>query len=156
LLPGFSVMADLEEKFPRLRELQDVGIHRAVAADPDVVLVIDEHAVLVVGPFVARRRPSPPLNKVACHVEFEDWRRRNTAIRLRRVESGVLIVVVESSGAAVHPNVIVRIDKDTANLAEHPIVGQRLRPEWIRLELRDALRDCREGEDEESDAGENV
>ncbi len=59
--------------------------------------------------------------------------------RLTRIERSVLIVVIQRSGAASHPNVIVRIDEDAAHLAEHPIVRQLLRPVWIRFELRHIL-----------------
>ena len=35
-----------------------------------------------------------------------------------------------------HPDVVVRIDGDAADLAGHPFVRQRLRPQRIRLEQR--------------------
>ncbi len=62
---GFSVVADLEEKLAGLRELQDVGVLFGVAAHPDVVFVVDEHAVFVVGPLVTLARAAPSLNEVA-------------------------------------------------------------------------------------------
>jgi hypothetical protein len=146
------VVADLQQKPPGFGELQDVGVLGAVAADPNVVFVVDEHAVLVVGPLVIGRWPAPRLQKVSGQVEFKDGRRRDAAIGLRRVESRVLVVVVQSSGAAVYPNMIVRVDKDTADLTEHPVVRQRLRPGRIRFEPRHGLRrrGNREGEEREA------
>ena len=56
---------------------------RAAAADPDVVLVVDEHAVLAVGPVepVRRVRPSARRN-LPFGVELEQRRRRLRALRL--------------------------------------------------------------------------
>ena len=71
------------------------------------------------------------------------------------VESSVLVVVIQSSGAAGHPNVIVRIHENTAHLAEHPIVRQLLGPVWIGFKLRRVLRERGKGKGEENDPGRN-
>ena len=46
-------VADLQQELAVLGELQDVGVLLAVAADPDVALVVDVDAVVRLRPFVA-------------------------------------------------------------------------------------------------------
>ena len=72
---GLSVMADLKQVLSILRELQNVRIVHAIAADPDVVFVIDEHPMQVVRPFVTLPGSTPALNQIAGHIEFQ-YRRR--------------------------------------------------------------------------------
>ena len=58
LLPLFLPLpADLHEELAVLRELQDVRVGAAVAADPDVALVVDGDAVVRLGPLVALAGP---------------------------------------------------------------------------------------------------
>ena len=45
-------MADLKEEFAGFSKLENVGVFLGVASHPDVVLIVDEDAVLIVGPFV--------------------------------------------------------------------------------------------------------
>src|SRR6266571_2622928 len=50
---------DLHQKFPVLGEFQDVGVLRAVAADPHVALVVDKNPVVRLRPLVALCRAAP-------------------------------------------------------------------------------------------------
>jgi hypothetical protein len=40
------------------------------------------------------------------------------------------------------PDVVLTVDSDAGHLAEHPVAGQRLRPEWLRLEAWNGFRFC--------------
>jgi len=116
-------MANLQQKLPGVRKLQNVSVLWAVAANPYVVFVVHEHAVFVVRPFIFGRRAAPGLHQIPSHVEFQNRRRRNTAIGLRRIERRVLVVVIQRSRPAGHPDVIVRIDKDAAHLPSIQLCG---------------------------------
>jgi len=110
---GHSVFADLQQKLPGLREFKDLRILAAVTANPDVVLVINEDAVFHVGPFVAGPGPAPCLYQVPGHIEFDDRRRGDTAIRLRRNIGRELVIVLKAARPVRDPDVVVGIDKDS-------------------------------------------
>ena len=54
-----TLMADLQQKLALLRELQNLRIAPAVARKPDIVLVVDENAVLRLGPFISLALTTP-------------------------------------------------------------------------------------------------
>jgi hypothetical protein len=58
---------------------------RPVAADPDVVHVVEREAVVRRGPVVALAGAAPGVHEVALGVELEDVRRGNAALAGRRV-----------------------------------------------------------------------
>ena len=57
--PGRAGLADLPQEFAVGRELQDLVVVLAVAGEPDVAVLVDVDAVLVLGPVVARARAAP-------------------------------------------------------------------------------------------------
>ena len=107
----------------------------AVAADPDVALVVDEDAVVRVGPFVALARSAPVPQQVARLVELEDRRRARAALTRLHLER--LFVVAERRRAAMDdPDVIVGVHPDADRGAENPVIRQRLRPQRVHFEPR--------------------
>src|SRR6185436_5376849 len=111
-LAARALLSDLQQELAVLGELQDVGVGAAVAANPDVALVVDEDAVVAVGPFIALTRTAPVPQQVARLVELED-RRRARAAQLGGLLLDALFLVGERRGAAMHdPDVIVGIDED--------------------------------------------
>ena len=87
--------ADLHQELAVLGELQDVRVLLAVAADPDVALVVDMDAVVGFRPLVALARPAPGAHQVAVRIELQDRRRRAAALGDRRIELGAPLVVVQ-------------------------------------------------------------
>src|SRR5262249_31697084 len=144
---GLPVMPDLQQKLSGFRKLQDVRILLVVAANPYVVFVIDEHAVLVVRPLVTGARTAPALNEISGGIKLDHRRSGNTAIALRRRQGRVLVVVVESPRTACNPDVVMGVYKNTADLPEHPVIRQLLRPVRIGLKLRHTLRRSRKCKD---------
>jgi hypothetical protein len=101
--------------------------------------VVDEDAVLRREPFVSLSGASPGLEESAVRVELKDGGRRDAALRLRRIECRGLLAVRDRIGPVEHPEVIVRIDGDAADLSADPLVRQGLRPQRIGLEERHLL-----------------
>ena len=89
---------DLQQERPVARELQDLPVTLPIAADPDVVEVVDEDAVLLVGPLVAVAGAAPGLDDVALLVELDDGRRRHAALRRRRVHAAPRSLSVSERG----------------------------------------------------------
>jgi len=73
-------------------------------------------------------RSAPALQQLPFGVELEHRRRGIRALRLRNRLRHVQ-----------HPDVVVAVDRDRRDLAEHPIVGNR-GPGWIDFELGRVLR----------------
>src|SRR5262249_43679782 len=95
-----ALLADLHQEFAVLREFQDFRIRSAIAADPDIAFVVDEDAVVAVGPFIAGTRPAPMAQQIAGLIEFENGRRAGAA--LRRLHLDALLLVGQSRRAAMH------------------------------------------------------
>ena len=72
---GLLVLAERQQQLAVARELHHAMA--VVAADPDVVLVIDEDAVRLARPVghVVIRALAPALNELALLIEFQDRRR---------------------------------------------------------------------------------
>ncbi len=133
-----------------MRELEDERIDRAlgavgrsrtraraVAADPHVVLVVDRDAVVRLGPVVSRLGTAPRLHEIAGRIELQHRRRRHAALAERRLLRRADLVARVERVVAVHDeHVIVRVHAHADDVAEHPVVGQRLGPERIDLEAR--------------------
>jgi hypothetical protein len=98
------------------------------------------NAMLRLGPIITRARTAPISQQVSFLVEFQDRRRGRAALGLRRILGRAFFVVEQGRGAMDDPDVIVAIDRNARDLPEDPIAGQRLRPERLRLEFRDAGR----------------
>src|SRR6185295_19453486 len=71
---------ELLDELSVLRELQHLSIVGAVAADPNVALVVDGDAVVRLGPLEALAGAAPMADEVACGVELEHGRRRDAAL----------------------------------------------------------------------------
>ena len=156
-------MADLQQEFPILGELQDLAVSVAVAGQPDVVLVVDRDAVLAtagpsvaVGPLFVRAggalyiggmespavcplvfpglgRTAPALNVVASFIELEHWRRWLVPVVER-------VPILECVRALEYPDIPMRIRVDSADPAHHQTL-RHLREAGVHLEQRhDRLR----------------
>src|SRR5205807_8858516 len=96
-----AVAAQLHQELPLLGELQDLGVFGAVAAEPDVALVVDVDAVRPFRPLVARSRSAPGSHQVAGRVEHEYGRGRAAALGDGRVLFEPLFVDMQPSRAAM-------------------------------------------------------
>ena len=141
-MPGVRVPADdplpadLQEELAVGRELENLAVLRIVARDPHVPLRVDEDAVLVERPVVARARPAPGADQDAGAVELEDRRGRDTAFRARRHQRGAPLGLGQAPRPVDHPHVILGVDGDARGLPHQPVVGERLGPERVDLEPR--------------------
>src|SRR5580698_285046 len=107
-------MANLQDKFPFGRELQELVVFFRASAEPDIVFGIDEDSVLRREPFVARPRAAPCLKELSVSVEFQNRWRGNAALRLGRVEGGGLFTVRNRRRPMKDPDIVVRIDGNSA------------------------------------------
>ena len=62
------------------RELQDVPVVGAVAANPEVALAVGRDAVVRFGPLEPLTGTTPSLDQIALRVELENRRCRDTAL----------------------------------------------------------------------------
>src|SRR2546427_8638064 len=132
-----AVLAHLQQELAVLGELQHLRVLRAVAADPDIALVVDEDAMVRLGPLVAHSRAAPVPHQVAGLVEHQHRRRAAAAFAGRWAELQALLVVVERGRTAMDdPDVVLLVDPDTDRHAEQPVVGQGLGPQRIDFEHR--------------------
>ena len=125
-----------------LRELQDLRVLAAVAADPDVALVVDRDAVVRLRPLVALARPAPVADEVARGIELEDRRRLRAARRGRRILVRGGFVGVDASRRDGRSRRDPARRRRRRSSAEDPVVRQRLRPERIDFEPRRLTARC--------------
>ena len=130
--------ADLHQELAVVRELEDVRIADAVSADPHVVLVVDRDAVVRVGPHVSVARSAPRLHEIARGIELENRWRGPTAFTDGRIGVGADFGALVQRGVAAmdDEDVVLRIHANTDGGAEYPVVGERLGPHGVDLELR--------------------
>src|SRR5215472_1621282 len=121
-------LADLRHVFAVERELQDRVVVVGVAADPDKATLVDLDAVLASDPLIAFAGATPGAQQIAVHVEFQHRRCRHAAFRARRIERCAFLVVGQRARAMDHPDVALPVDGDAADLADDPVVRQRLWP----------------------------
>lgn len=126
-------LADLHSKLAVGGELQDhIVVLLAIPSHPHIAGVVDEDAVLAL-----RLNRSPRRGRsssAAGGVEIQHRRRR-------------ALLVVEQRGGPMHdPDVVLTVHRDARHLAEDPVLGKRLGPERLGLELRHVLRQGRGGE----------
>ena len=130
------MIAELRDELPVGRELQDVTVGAgAVAADPDVALVVAVDSVVRARPLVARTVAAAPVaEQGAGLVELEDRRRHAAAL------AGLLVLRalerVEHVRTMDDPDVILGIHPEADRLALIPVVRQRLREGRIHFEAR--------------------
>src|SRR5262249_8356575 len=129
--------AELLDELAFARELQDLTVVAAVAADEQVALAVGCDAVVALWPLEALARTAPRLHEVAFRIELEHRRRGHAALRLRRIRGGINLLRLERAGAAMNDvDVIVLVDADADDVAEYPVVRHRLRPHRIDFEAR--------------------
>ena len=128
---GLPQLADLQQELPLTGELDH---HVAVAGDPHIALVIDEHPVFGPGlslrPVVAWTRSAPCLNDVALRIELDDGRGQTLPFFRKQFADDRAFVI----GGMEYPRVISSIHRNPPCFAESPVVGKRLRPRRVELE----------------------
>jgi hypothetical protein len=69
-------------------------------------------------------------------IEQQHRWRRNAALAGRRILLGCALPLGERGRPVHQPDAVMAVDRDAGDLAQDPVVRQRLRPERIDLELR--------------------
>src|SRR4029079_13041822 len=67
-----TLLADLQEKFPLLIELQNLRVRVSISANPDVAFVVAGDAVIAFRPLVSGPRTSPGVDQVSGVVKFQN------------------------------------------------------------------------------------
>src|SRR3984957_5352963 len=127
-------LADLHHEFAVEGEFQNGVVVVGVSPDPDETLVVDLDTVFAADPFVAFTRSAPAAQQIAVAVELQHRWRRHAAFRARRRQRCPFLVVGQRAWAMDDPDVALRIDCDATDLAEDPVVGQRLWPRRVHRE----------------------
>ena len=132
-----SLLLDAEhvQEFSVLRELQHHAVAAvAVAADPDVALVVDPDPVVRRRPLIAGTVFAAPVaEQVARLIELHDRIPGNAAQAGALFLRGLHVVRIR---AVNDPDMIVRIDSNADRLTELIAIRQRLGPVRIDFELR--------------------
>src|SRR6266849_5708253 len=124
-----SASSDLEQKFSLVVEFQDLVVAGPVCTasrNPDVVLVVDVYAVLVVfqRPLVPFPRTVPALEQSPSRVELHhDGRWLATRLLFRH-----------ACWAMDDPHIVERVGRDTGTRPQNPSLGQ-LRPTRVHLKV---------------------
>ena len=138
--------ADPKQAFALGRELEHHMIGHAVAANPDIVLIVHENAVFIRRPAILRldpfggflipRRSAPGVNDFSRRVECDHRRRRCAAIVHRRVLHRADLMSRQAPGPLDDPDIVLTVGSYARNLTERPAIGQLPGPGWINLVLR--------------------
>lgn len=126
---GFAGLADLQHELALARELQNVMIGAVVAGDPHKTLIVDVYAVFLPGPVITLivfRGPPPAAHVIAVGIELDHRGRGDTAAVGGRLGLRAFFIGEQGVRAMQQPHVIAFIDRDAGDLAENPIVLQRL------------------------------
>ncbi len=137
-----ALLADLQEKFPLLVELQDLSIRVSIPANPDISFVIDGDAVVALRPLVSRARTSPGIDQISCRVKFQNGRSHLAAHADRRSGIRAFEIVFNGPRPMNDPDVILGIDGQADGGSLHPMIRQRFRPVGIDFENRRLRRGC--------------
>jgi hypothetical protein len=105
-----------------------VAVERIVCADPYVAFRIDVQPVLVPRPIVALARAAPRLHDIAIAIELDHLRRLHAAFRHRRFLRGRELGFRDRRGPVQDPYMVAVVHGNARDLAEHPVIRQRLRP----------------------------
>src|SRR5690606_19421529 len=138
---GLAWHADRQQALAAARELDHEVIARgafAVTGDPDVVLRVDEDAVLRARPRLLGLDPrggrlippgaAPALHEAAVAIELDHGRCGRTAIGGRRVLHRARLVLGQRARTLHDPNVVVAADRNARDLAQDPVLRQRRGP----------------------------
>src|ERR1700690_3120642 len=79
----------------------------AIAANPNVVFVIDCDSVHGIRPVVALARTAPVSDKVSGRIELENGRGCLTAIGKRRIRAGVRFLLFERAASMNDPDIVM-------------------------------------------------
>src|SRR5262249_51912952 len=121
---------DLHQKLTVFGELQDVRILLAIAADPNVALIVDVDAVIGLRPLVTLTWAAPRFYQRPLRIALPHWGRRAAAIGDRRIELRPFFIIVQRRRAPVDdPHVVLPDDRHTDRQAKRP--AERLRPERL-------------------------
>src|SRR5262249_33438520 len=104
--------------------------------EPDVVVLVDENAVLGLRPVVTFARTAPGAVKLAVLIELEHRRGRCAALGGWRVLHRAFFIVDQGRWPLDNPDVVVPVDRDVRHLAEDLVAGQGLGPEGVDLKER--------------------
>src|SRR5215475_1193875 len=127
-----ALVPELREELAVLSKLQDVGVVRAVAADPDIAFVIYGDPVVRLRPFVSLSRTTPVPDQIAGLIEFENWRRLRAACAGLLIRGG--LIRRERVGPMNDPYVVLSVNPHADGHSDVPVVRQRLRPHRVNLE----------------------
>ena len=155
-------LADGQHVLAVLCELHDV--HAIARAHPDEAVVIDVDAMLLLEPGVAIARPAPGSQHLSICVQLQDGRRRHAAVGDRRLDGCANLLRREAGWHMDHPQVIVIVHEQSADVPQDPVVGQRGRPrgidfvDWQSLGCRRprvgfGIRPLREGDPGQEQSG---
>jgi hypothetical protein len=120
---ALALVADLQQKPTVARELQDLRVLLAAAAEPHVILRIHVDAVFELRPLVAGAGSAPRLHQRTVLIEFEH--------RRRRLPDRSRLVRLQRRRTVRDPDVIAPVHGDARHGAHQPVVRQRLRPRGI-------------------------
>ena len=132
-------LADLLQEFSLRRKFQNLMVFLIIAGEPYIARPIDEDAVLALRPVVALARSSPGGQEISLGIKLQHRWRGLAAFGCRRILHRALFVINQRAGAMHKPDMVVRIDCNAGHLTENPVLGQRLRPEWLGLKFRNVI-----------------
>jgi hypothetical protein len=130
VVPSFCGVANLHQELPVIIELEYGSVFPRflsflrVSGKPDVPRLINKYAVLLGRPVGSVSGSTPGLDHIALFVEFQYGRRRNTTLSRWRLLCRGGFVRRETSWSLVNPNVIVLVDRHSADLSHDPVVWQ--------------------------------
>jgi phosphoribosyl-AMP cyclohydrolase len=123
-VPRHALLPHLHHELAILRELEDVPVHRTVAANPDVAAAVDVESVVAVGPLIAGTVAAAPVaQQIAGLIELENRWRGVAALAGRRRLARCAFRRVQHGRPMDDPDVVLRIDPEPDGLALIPAVG---------------------------------
>ena len=126
--PGLS---NGEHVLAVLRELHHV--HAGTRAHPHEAVVVDVDAVLLIEPRITVTGPAPGSKHLAVLIQFKHGRRGHATIRDWRLDRSANLLRGETGGHVDHPQMVVVVHEQSADITEDPIVRQGRGPRGIHL-----------------------
>ncbi len=122
-----ALLADLQQELAVFGEFQDLRVRTAIAADPNIALIVDENPVVGVRPLETFARSAPVVQEIALRIEFEDRWSAGAAFAGLQLER--LFIVGKRRGAAMDdPDVVVWFDENANRHSQNPVVRHRFGP----------------------------
>src|ERR1700686_2593624 len=107
-------MANRQNKFPFVRELDRLPVFGAIAGDPDVSGVVDEDAVFRIRPVITLTRAAPGFEKIPLGIKHENRRRGYATFGSRRSLRRSEIILRVRARTLQHPDVVLPVDGHSA------------------------------------------